>query len=55
MVNTHKCPEYTEALEKMAYDKNGVPDKSSGFDHITDAGGYFVYYEYPLNTNSGFW
>jgi hypothetical protein len=55
MVNTHKCPEYTEALEKMAYDKNGVPDKSSGFDHITDAGGYFVYYEYPLMKNSGFW
>jgi hypothetical protein len=55
MINTHKCPEYTEALEKMPYDKNGVPDKSSGFDHITDAGGYFIYYEYPLNKNDGFW
>lgn len=48
LVNTIKCPEYTEALERMAYDKNGQPDKSSGFDHITDAGGYFIYYEYPL-------
>jgi hypothetical protein len=48
LVNTHKCPEYTEALEKMPYDKNGNPDKSSGFDHCTDAGGYFIYYEYPL-------
>lgn len=48
LVNTHKCTEYTEALEKMASDKNGEPDKSSGYDHITDAGGYFIYYEYPL-------
>lgn len=47
-VNTHKCPDYTEALERMGYDKHSTPDKSSGFDHITDAGGYFTYYEYPL-------
>jgi len=47
-INTHKCQDYTEALERMAYDKNGQPDKTSGFDHITDAGGYFIYYEYPL-------
>jgi phage terminase large subunit len=53
-VNTIKCPEYTEALERMAYDKNGQPDKSSGFDHVTDAGGYFIYYEYPLKTKPKF-
>lgn len=47
-VNTIKCPEYTEALERMPYDKNGQPDKSSGFDHLTEAGGYFIYFEYPL-------
>jgi PBSX family phage terminase large subunit len=41
-VNTDNCPEYTEALEQLPY-KNGEPDKQSGFDHITDAGGYFVY------------
>jgi hypothetical protein len=41
-VNTDTCPEYTEALEQLPY-KNGEPDKQSGFDHITDAGGYFVY------------
>jgi len=51
MVNTHCCPEYTEALERMAYDKNGNPDKTSGFDHITDAAGYFIYYEYPLRSS----
>jgi len=36
----------------MAYDSNGQPDKSSGFDHITDAGGYFIYWEYPLRNTS---
>lgn len=56
LVNVIKCPEYVEALERMAYDKNGVPDKSSGFDHITDAAGYFIYYEYPLaGKYSAYW
>ena len=40
-VNTQKCPRYTEALEQLAY-SNGQPDKSSGYDHITDAAGYFI-------------
>ena len=42
-VDTKKCPNYTEALEQLPY-KNGVPDKTSGFDHICEAGGYFVHY-----------
>ena len=41
-VNTNECTEYTEALEKQTY-KNGEPDKTTGFDHLTDAGGYFAY------------
>ena len=41
-VNTFNCPEYTQALEQIAY-KNNEPDKQSGLDHITDAGGYFIY------------
>lgn len=41
-VNTKKCPRFTESLENQAY-KNGVPDKSSGYDHITEAAGYSVY------------
>jgi phage terminase large subunit len=43
-VNTDRCSNYTEALENQVY-KNGEPDKTSGFDHITEAGGYFVYYD----------
>lgn len=41
-VNTLSCPNYTEALEQLAY-KGGEPDKSSGFDHVCDAGTYALY------------
>jgi hypothetical protein len=47
-VNTELCPMFTEALEKQAYDKNGEPDKTSGLDHILDAGGYFVAFRFPV-------
>jgi len=43
-VNTDQCPNYTEALEKQTY-KNGEPDKTGGFDHVNEAGGYFIYYD----------
>jgi hypothetical protein len=38
-------PTYSEALENQAY-KNGIPDKQSGSDHITEAGGYCVFKTY---------
>lgn len=41
-VNTNNCPQYTECLEKQAY-KNGEPDKTNGFDHANEAGGYFIW------------
>ena len=41
-VNDKACPVYSEALENQAY-KNGIPDKQSGFDHITEAGGYCIF------------
>lgn len=41
LVNDEQCPNYSEALERQTY-KNGAPDKTSGFDHITEAGGYFI-------------
>lgn len=47
-VNVTRCPVYAEALEKQSYDKNGEPDKSSGFDHINDAGGYFISHRFPV-------
>jgi len=49
-VNTYKCVNYTSALQKLAYNNAGVPDKSSGFDHITEAAGYFIWRLYkPIN------
>ena len=41
-VNRFECPEYSESLQKQKY-KNGEPDKSQGYDHIPDAGGYFIH------------
>ncbi len=42
LVNVNNCPVYSEALEQQTY-KNGVPDKTSGFDHVCEAGGYFIH------------
>lgn len=47
-VNTTKCRAFTESLEKQCYDNNGEPDKQAGFDHINDAGGYPIVYEFPI-------
>lgn len=40
-VNLEKCPTYSDALSQQTY-KNGLPDKTSGLDHILDAGTYAV-------------
>lgn len=40
-VNTNNCPYFSEALERQTY-RNGEPDKLGGFDHHTDAAGYFI-------------
>ena len=47
-VNVAKCPKYTDALEQQVYDKFGMPDKSSGVDHVVDAGTYYLAYKYPV-------
>lgn len=43
-VNSDTCPNYVECLEMQTY-KNGEPDKSTGYDHAPEAGGYFIYYD----------
>lgn len=48
-VRADKCPTMIEGLEQQAYDKNGDPDKSSGFDHLNDAAGYLVTYKFPVH------
>ena len=47
-VNTNTCPELTEGLEQQIYDKQGMPDKTAGVDHLNDAQGYFISYQYPI-------
>jgi hypothetical protein len=48
LVNPDKCPNLIEGLERQAYTKNGEPDKTSGFDHLNDAIGYFIAYKYAI-------
>ena len=40
-VNTSKCPNFTEQLEKQVYDDNSVPIKD-GKEDINDAAGYLI-------------
>lgn len=47
-INDRTCPVAASCLEKQAYDKNGVPDKTSGHDHSNDAVGYFSFYNFPI-------
>lgn len=47
-INTNKCPELTEGLEQQIYDKQGMPDKTAGVDHLNDAAGYFINKRYPI-------
>ena len=46
-VDCDACPNLAEALEQQTY-KNGLPDKTTGLDHILDALGYLVSYIYPV-------
>lgn len=48
-INTNRCPHLTDGLEQQAYDKNGTPDKSSGVDHLNDAGGYPLAFLFPIS------
>jgi phage terminase large subunit len=48
MVNDKECPTVARNLEQQAYDKNGVPDKSSGDDHQNDATTYPIAYAMPI-------
>lgn len=47
-VNAHLCPTLTLCLEQQVYGDNGEPDKKSGLDHLNDAFGYWLAYDYPV-------
>ena len=50
-INTTICKSTTKTLEQQGF-VNGIPDKTSGLDHMGDALGYFVYFRYPLQGQS---
>ncbi len=52
LVNTSKCPKLTLCLERQVYDDKGDPDKKGGFDHMNDAGGYFIAKRFPIASNT---
>lgn len=47
-VNHRECPTAATCFEQQCYDKNGEPDKSSGFDHQNDASTYPIAREMPI-------
>jgi len=51
-INTDRCKEFCSALEEQAWDlKTGMPQKygePASVDDYTDAGTYFIAYEYPV-------
>jgi len=47
-VNHEAAPQAANCLEQQVYDKNGQPDKTAGFDHMTDSVGYVCAYEFPV-------
>ena len=52
-VNSNNCPTYTEALEQLTY-KNEIPDKTSGHDHVADAGTYCAYFFFKIKDKKQF-
>ncbi|GGN14165.1 hypothetical protein GCM10010967_57990 [Dyadobacter beijingensis] len=48
LINTRKCPKYTQSLERQVWDEKGEPDKKAGFDHPNDGGGYFITKLFPI-------
>lgn len=46
------CTNLIEALDGLVWADSGGIDKSMGFDHITDALGYLVHCEFPINSNA---
>lgn len=47
-VNAEKCPELVRGLRQQGYNPQGEPDKTSNLDHLLDAFGYMVYFNFPL-------
>lgn len=47
-ISKEKCPHLADSLNGFVFKENGEPDKSQGFDHITDAMAYEICYKLPI-------
>jgi len=47
-VSKERCPHLSDSLNGFVFKENGEPDKSQGFDHITDAMAYEICYKLPI-------
>lgn len=47
-VSRKRCPHLSDSLNGFVFKENGEPDKSQGFDHITDAMAYEICYKLPI-------
>ncbi len=48
LINTNRCPLYTDDLEQQVYNDKGEPDKQHDKDHRPDAAGYYIAYAFPI-------
>ena len=47
-VNIDNCPNLVNSLEQQIWNKNGMPDKENGLDHIVDGAGYYISYRFGI-------
>lgn len=47
-ISKERCPHLSDSLNGFVFKENGEPDKSQGFDHITDAMAYEICYKLPI-------
>jgi len=48
LINTQKCPKFTQCQERQVYAPDGAPDKKGGFDHGNDGGTYPIVSMFPI-------
>lgn len=48
LINTKKCPKFTQCQERQVYAPDGAPDKKGGFDHGNDGGTYPIVFMFPI-------
>lgn len=51
-INENKCPTLIDNLNSQTWNEKGEPDKSNDNDHMLDAMGYFIHYEFKNEEDS---